>query len=748
MQTLTEIHSNTENPTFNPTLPMKYTLPPVATRLSVAPAVLPALVFAVALAAAISSSAGADHVATGRSSGPWRRLFLDATVVEEQQGVRRVFHPVEKHSANPVLARDKEWEGVGPYVYGTVMWDSGKLRMWYHHQNPEGTWNSYAESADGITWTKPALGLIDFNGSKQNNLFATRSLGLSEKPPRNFGQCHNPSVIYQPWHPDPARRYALYSFSYEFYVPQVAFSPDGLQWTFTPPTDGKGLFSSGDVVNFFHDPYRGRYVSTWKTATSRGRAVGVATSPDGLAWTRPLEGAVMFADDLDPDATQLYGMPVFPYQGYYLGLPWVYHARWPKDRRATDAELAVAERTSLCTMDVQFAWSRDLTHWNRTPERASFIPLGHADEFDAGMVYSARAPVVVGDKLYFYYGGWSRPHNSPPAQNRSAIGLGVLRLDGFCSMQAGSDEGNLVTRSENLETPSVTINARTRDGGHVVAEIVDTAGRTLEGFSRSDCRAFQGDELRHVMHWTTTEFTPRQQAAEKRLRFYLKDADLYSYLTADGASANTVIYDPSANGGLLPSDPAIRLSQRFAMNGHASGYRIAREGELPYLDLHSVAGAKTNASFSRDADWNDATDWCLEIWCRIADRGTEPDYGFATFMQPSTGRNVSLYLGNAAVGLMTTRSSTHLILKSVPMDTTSAFHRYRVVHTGGAGGHVTLSVDGQEIARHPFTDFHIRDDTRANIVFGPNASNQAGRMNVSKFGYRLGSTEPLFGDAR
>lgn len=689
--------------------------------------------------------AAENDLAVGRPSGPWRRLFLDATVVEEQHDVKRVFHPVEKHAANPVLAKDREWEGIGPYLYGTVMRHNDKLRMWYHHWSPEGTWNSYAESNDGIEWSKPELGLIDFNGSKQNNLFATRSIGLSEKPPKDIGQCHNPSVIFQPWHRDLKRRYALYSFSYEYYVPRVAFSPDGLKWDFAPLNDGKGLFSSGDVVNFFHDPYRGRYVATWKTSTSRGRAAGVATSPDGLAWSKPVNEAVMYADDLDPDATQLYGMPVFPYQGYYLGLPWIYHARWPKDRRATNAALSVAEKTSPCTMDVQFAWSRDLTHWNRTPERASFIPLGQADEFDAAMVYSARAPVVVGDQLYFYYGGWKRPHNSPLRENQAAIGLGTLRIDGFCSMQAGTTEGSLTTRWEDLETPEITINARTHNGGYVVAEIVDTAGKVIDGFSRAECVPFQGDDIRHRMRWSSKEFTQEQQAIEKRLRFYLKQADLYSYIPGDPGQGTTVIYDPSENGGRLPSDPGTRRSQRFQMRGHPSGYRIAREGSLTYLDLHSVRAAKTNASLSKDADWNDATDWSLEMWCRIADQGTEPDYGFATFMQPQSGRNVSLYLSGNAVGLMTTDGATHHVLKSIPLDTTNEFHWYRMTHTRGRDGRVTLSVDGKDVAHLPFTDFRVRDQTPANIVFGPNASQQEGRMHVAKFGYRIGNAAPLLG---
>ncbi|WP_461785594.1 glycoside hydrolase family protein [Prosthecobacter sp.] len=686
-----------------------------------------------------------DDLISGDPAGPWRRLFLDATVVEEQQGVQRVFHAVEKHPANPVMVKDKAWEGSGPYLYGTVMQDGGKLRMWYHHQTPQGCWNSYAESANGLVWTKPVLGLIEDKGSTQNNLFSTRSLNLSEKPPHDRGQCHNPSVIYQPWHPDPQRRYALYSFSYEFYVPRVAFSPDGLRWTFEPLTDNKGLFDSGDVVNFFHDPYRGQFVGTWKSGTSRGRAVGVATSPDGLVWTKSVKGAVMFADDLDPDATQIYGMPVFPYQGYYLGLPWIYHARWPKVRPATDAELPVAEKTSPCTMDVQFAWSRDLLHWNRTPARDSFIPLGGEGDFDASMVFSARAPVVVDDKLYFYYGGFTHPHKVGPPTNQGAIGLGVLRLDGFCSMQAGKEEGSLTTRDEALETPVVTINARTHAGGQVIAEIVDATGTPLAGFSRNECLPFQGDNVRHIMRWRTGAFTPQQQAVDKRLRFYLKDADLYSYLVGDPHAAKTVIFDPAKSGSLLPSDSTLPQSQRFTMRGHPSGYQLQREGSITYLDLHSAASAKTNAAFAKDASWDDAADWCLEGWYRVADKGTQPTYGLATFMSPPAGRNAALYLSDREAGILSTDGSNHKVLKSTPLDTTDRFHWYRLVHTGGASGALFLEVDGKEVIRLPYSELRIRDHTALNILFGPNASNQEGRMHVAKFGYRIGSVEPLFG---
>ena len=75
-----------------------------------------------------------DDPLAGPSQGPWRRLFLDGAVVEKSQGLSRVFHAAIKHG-DPLIQRDRPWEGVaaitGPYVYGTVLWDGGKLRMWY-----------------------------------------------------------------------------------------------------------------------------------------------------------------------------------------------------------------------------------------------------------------------------------------------------------------------------------------------------------------------------------------------------------------------------------------------------------------------------------------------------------------------------------------------------------------------------------------------------------------------------------------
>ncbi len=225
-------------------------------------------------------------------------------------------------------------------------------------------------------------------------------------------------------------------------------------------------------------------------------------------------------------------MPVFPYQGMYIGLPWIYHARWIKYGEYTSPKVMYeAQEGSPCTVDVQLAWSWNLIQWTRTPERKPFIALGTKPAWDWGMIYTARAPVIVGDKLYFYYGGFDNIHDVGDV--RGAIGLAILRLDGFCSMQAGEKEGWLISRREVFRTPKVTINAKTCQDGYVAAELLDRNNNVIKGFSRADCVPFKEDAVRGVLEWKTKTFPADMIDADKKIRFLLKDADLYSYLPAD-----------------------------------------------------------------------------------------------------------------------------------------------------------------------------------------------------------------------
>lgn len=463
----------------------------------------------------------------GPSRGPWRRLFLDATTVEQSAQLDRVFHAAEKVTDRPVIARDEPWEGVsaitGPYVYGTVFRDGDTLRMWYQFLN-QGNHVGYAESQDGVTWTKPRLGLIRYDGSTANNLVVS----AFDPTVGGGGHCHNPSVIRRPSAADPNERYVLFGFDSSVGHPRAAYSPDGFRWRYPAESATQPLFSSSDVVNFAYDPYEARYFSTWKTRNRRGRAVGIAWSSDGRIWTKPFAGPVFVADDLDPDDAQIYGMPAFPYQGLYIGLPWMYRARYFRYGEYSVDKLHEAQADSPRTIDVQLAWSWDLVNWTRPPQRTPFIPRGEKSAWDAGMIVTARMPVIVGDRLYFYYGGTDGVHDQPRV--RAGIGLASLRLDGFCSLRARGEPGWLITRREPFREPAVTINARTESGGSLRAEILDRRNRVVPGFSREECVPFQGDAVRHVLRWSQATFPESLMARDLKLRFWLQDAELYSYL--------------------------------------------------------------------------------------------------------------------------------------------------------------------------------------------------------------------------
>ncbi len=382
--------------------------------------------------------------------------------------------------------------------------------MWYTCIGDGSGFVCYAKSTNGLDWIKPSLGLFPYEGSSSNNI---------------VGRFVEPGVIQVRAPHTPDAHWWLFCWAGDK-GPAAALSKDGLHWRLE---DAKtNLFPSSDVVNFFYDPYHRRYAATFKTPSRRHRAVGVAFSSDGLTWTKPIDGPVFTADDIDPDPTQIYGMPVFPYQGLYIGLPWVYHARFFKFGDYSVDRLYEAQGDSARTVDVQLAWSWDLINWTRTPERKPFIRLGPDGSWDDGMIFTARAPVVANGKLYFYYGGFDRVHDDYTGIHGS-IGLATLRLDGFCSWHAGDSEGELVTRREVFLTPEVYINARTGAGGYVSASLLDTENHVIRGFGRDDCLEFHGDSTRHLLRWRGGVFPGNVSKSVRKIRFFFKNADLYSY---------------------------------------------------------------------------------------------------------------------------------------------------------------------------------------------------------------------------
>ena len=87
-----------------------------------------------------------------------KQLFLDDFLIATVKNVKRIVHPARKYSGNPVLDSG--------FLYGSVILEGGRYRMWYFARPGVG----YAESADGIHWTRPELGLVKIDRGKRRIL--------------------------------------------------------------------------------------------------------------------------------------------------------------------------------------------------------------------------------------------------------------------------------------------------------------------------------------------------------------------------------------------------------------------------------------------------------------------------------------------------------------------------------------------------------------------------------------------------
>ncbi len=145
----------------------------------------------------------------------------------------------EKFSQNPVVGRGQpgEADSYAIHFYGSVIRQDGRFRMWYvgtgdergeNVQHDSSLWRAlYAESTDGVNWTKPRLGLVDYRGNKDNNI-------LKLDP---FIGTINVKVLHEPKDPDPARRYKMVTHVYwlkggdkRHGTLAPYFSADGLTW--------------------------------------------------------------------------------------------------------------------------------------------------------------------------------------------------------------------------------------------------------------------------------------------------------------------------------------------------------------------------------------------------------------------------------------------------------------------------------------------------------------------------------------
>ena len=488
-----------------------------------------------------------DTITSGTIIVRTKQLFIDNYLIAKLKGLRkRLNHPV-KHPKNPVLVKDRPFEASGP-GYGTVHYDRQEkiFKMWYQvWREVKGTSTGllhYATSKDGVKWTKPAL-------DKKTGA------NLVQHPNIRGFQC--PGIFKDLREKDPTRRYKmLFSCNPDgtakTWMTSVAFSPDGLNWR-SPKETALVPFSDTQICPFW-EPRSQRYVAILRFGPPNVRLVSRTESEDFLHWSPKI--TVLRRTKMDgPQATQFYQMAPMSYAGVYLGIIGAYHRESLKP--------ITADKPWTDRQDLQLAFSRDTVVWSRVggqgvirhaslnqtrnwkPEvrAATFLPYGNMKkkEWDWGYVtpYYLPDPIVVKDKLYFYYAGQNAKHwwtwtGDPPKKDpnptkpKKGVGLATLRLDGFVSVEAGSTAGTMTTRKMMFIGDTLEINANAK-GGSITVEALDSMGKPIKGFTLGQSVPLKSNSVRHVLRWRGHKDLHQIQGRPIQLRFHLTKASLYSF---------------------------------------------------------------------------------------------------------------------------------------------------------------------------------------------------------------------------
>ena len=454
-------------------------------------------------------------------------------------------HAAEKHPANPVLPLGErgdpdEWQ---QRYYGTVIRHEGQFKMWYIGASREGFVMPelgggidfrgfrflYGESVDGIHWKKPSLGLMEFRGSRDNNL-----IGM----PKGFRGYHT-TVLYEPEDPDPSRRFkmmALFRLFGDYSTqPEISslhlkvrrtsrgpttgaylplYSADGLRWRLAEEVvseEKKVIFVKNLVTGLEGTglyKWKGLYYLTGQgkgspTVAPYGRHVEIFRSPDFIHWsnTQTMGFArdgqfrpISLARPLTNEQTHE-GASVWNRGNVLIGITGLWHG---------------AKEWKDVTHDLGFLVSNDGLHFREPIPDFVFVPLGEEGrDWDEEGLGQGQGFENVGDKTYIWYGGpmdqSTGPRTGRPFERAGGVGLVTLDRDRFgsLSIREPSHRGEFVTSDLKIDRPArIWMNAEgLGPNSQLRVELLDRFERLLSGYSGDDAALVEQSGLRVPVSW-------------------------------------------------------------------------------------------------------------------------------------------------------------------------------------------------------------------------------------------------------
>jgi hypothetical protein len=383
--------------------------------------------------------------------------------------------------------------------------DDGVFQLWYTCGGwaPGGLRLAYAESADGLLWERPELGIVSHKERATNILRDERWGGAA--------------VLHDPEDPRLEWRYKMLAAPEAFHTRISAFrSADGVHWT--PAAENPVIGTNPDGPMGLLHLRDGRYAALHRPCWG-DRRVARSESWDFVHWSEAK--VVAEPEALDGTNVQFYGMGAIPYGPYELGTLWVFR---------TVAEDMIWTKP-LGWLEPELVHSRGGYAWHRTaPGQPWIARSSEAGALGHGQIHTASAPLLLEDEIRWYFcGGRTRHGEDSGEEATKGANWGVFcarcRPDRFIGLEA-SGTATLLTRPFWVGGGRLWLNADVR--GAVRAEMTDLAGVPLAGFEMGASRPVQGDSWLQPVKWQGGSDLGTLARREIRVRIEARDATLYA----------------------------------------------------------------------------------------------------------------------------------------------------------------------------------------------------------------------------
>ncbi len=472
-----------------------------------------------------------------------RELFVDRYLIDSMDGTSLKLH--RPHREEIAIAFNDQWDRDAS-GYATVIYDDGLYRMYYRGGprdssagKSEGSTSyfCYAESKDGITWVKPKLGLFEYEGSKENNIL------LAPAPREDpFTQSLSPFIDTRAGVPAEERYKAIGG-----QWPQglyVLVSPDGLNWK---KWREKAVFKNGAFdsqnVGFWSESEQ-LYVIYFRVFTGIAdytqpkqkwaiqgyRSISRTTSKDLINWSEPER--MSFGNTPLEHLYTNHTRPYFRAPHIYISTP----VRFVPGRRfLTDAEmetqkigkgyLAIKGPTHDIPNEVSdtiLMSSRGGSRYDRTFMESFVRPGLDKGNWVSRNGFPATGFVQTGPAEMSIYVGQNY------VQPTAHLARYSLRLDGFGSVSAPYEEGEMLTKPILVTGKHLVLNNSTSANGHIYVEVQTADGEPIPGYSLKECKLIVGDSLERIVEWATTSDLSALEGQAVRFRFVMSDADVFA----------------------------------------------------------------------------------------------------------------------------------------------------------------------------------------------------------------------------